>query len=55
MSTVKSESTKGSSSSFADFIRNAKSEEKKRIYGEVLTEATRRQNEVMQAAQAKQA
>ena len=38
---------------FADFIRNAKSDEKKRVYGVVLTEATRRQNEIL--AQAKSA
>jgi hypothetical protein len=32
---------------FAEFIRNAKSDEKKRVYSVVLTEATRRQNEIM--------
>lgn len=53
MFTVKSGSTEKSSSSFADFIRNAKSEEKKRIYSEVLTQATKQQNEVIQAARAK--
>ncbi|MDI2144113.1 MULTISPECIES: hypothetical protein [unclassified Pseudomonas] len=42
-------------SPFADFIRNAKSEEKKRVYSEVLTEATKKQNEVMLAAREKQA
>lgn len=36
---------------FAEFIRNAKSDEKKRVYSVVLTEATKRQNEIM--AQAK--
>lgn len=36
-------------------IRNAKSEEKKRVYSEVLTEATKKQNEVMLAAREKQA
>ncbi|KPY35460.1 MULTISPECIES: hypothetical protein [Pseudomonas syringae group] len=33
--------------SFAEFIRNAKSDEKKRIYSAVLTEATKRQNEII--------
>jgi hypothetical protein len=37
-------------SPFADFIRNAKSHEKKRVYREVLTAATKKQNEVMLAA-----
>lgn len=32
---------------FAEFIRNAKSDEKKRIYSAVLTEATKRQNEII--------
>lgn len=40
-------------SPFADFIRNAKSHEKKRVYREVLTEATKKQNEVMLAARIK--
>ncbi|MHB2137627.1 hypothetical protein ACX64L_06625 [Pseudomonas monsensis] len=48
-------STKDSRSPFADFIRNAKSKEKKRVYSEVLTEATKKQNEVMLAAREKQA
>ncbi|MCK8688193.1 hypothetical protein, partial [Pseudomonas umsongensis] len=55
MFTMKFGSTKESTSPFAEFIRNAKSEEKKRVYSEVLTEATKKQNEVMLAAQAKQA
>ena len=38
---------KGISSPFADFIRNAKSDEKKRVYNDVLNEATRQQNAVM--------
>jgi hypothetical protein len=38
-----------------DFIRNAKSEEKKRVDSEVLTDATKKQNEIMLAARAKQA
>lgn len=38
-----------------DFIRNAKSKQKKRVYSEVLTEATKRQNLVMMEAEAKQA
>lgn len=46
--------TKGAKSEFADFIRNAKSEQKKRVYSEVLTEATKQQNLVMMQAEAKQ-
>ena len=42
-------------SPFADFIRNAKSKEKKRVYTEVLTEATKQQNLVMIKAEAKRA
>ena len=39
---------------FADFIRNAKSEQKKRVYSEVLAEATtKQQNLVMLEAEAK--
>lgn len=48
-------STKGTKSTFADFIRNAKSEQKKRVYSEVLTEATKQQNLVMMEAKSKQA
>eukprot|EP01133_Synstelium_polycarpum_P006116 gene6116-7083_t len=40
---------------FADFIRNAKSDQKKRVYSEVLTEATKQQNLVLMAAEAKRA
>ncbi|QXH47719.1 hypothetical protein KSS93_07360 [Pseudomonas xanthosomatis] len=40
-------------SSFAEFIRNAKADEKKRVYTAVLVEAAKRQNEIMVAAQAK--
>lgn len=46
---------KGAKSSFADFIRNAKSEQKKRVYSEVLTEATKQQNLVLMQAEAKRA
>jgi predicted CopG family antitoxin len=53
MFSMKPNSPKGEKSSFADFIRNAKSEKKKRIYNEVLTEATRQQNLVMLDAVAK--
>jgi hypothetical protein len=42
---------KGTKNKFADFIRNAKSEEKKRVYSAVLVEASRQQNQVMSAAQ----
>jgi predicted ABC-type ATPase len=45
--------TKGAKSPFADFIRNAKSEQKKRVYSEVLTEATKQQNLVLMEAEAK--
>ncbi|MFP0196022.1 MULTISPECIES: hypothetical protein [Pseudomonas] len=55
MFSMKLGSTKESTSPFADFIRNAKSEEKKRVYSEVLTEATKKQNEVMLAVREKQA
>jgi hypothetical protein len=55
MLTMKFGSTKESTSPFADFIRNAKSEEKKRVDSEVLTDATKKQNEIMLAARAKQA
>lgn len=34
------------STPFSDFIRNAKSDEKKRVYMEVLRKATERQNAV---------
>ncbi|MCU9531122.1 hypothetical protein [Pseudomonas mosselii] len=40
-------------SPFAEFIRNAKSDEKKRVYKAVLIEATKRQNEIMVAVQEK--
>lgn len=39
-------------SPFAEFIRNAKAEEK-RVYTAVLVEATKRQNEIIVAAQEK--
>lgn len=41
---------KGAKNKFADFIRNAKSDEKKRVYAAVLVEATRQQNQVMSSA-----
>lgn len=40
------------STAFSDFIRNAKSEEKKKVYSEVLERATERQNETMAALRA---
>lgn len=43
------------SSPFAEFIRNAKSDEKKRIYTAVITEATKQQVQVITAAKAQQA
>lgn len=48
-------SSKATKSDFADFIRNAKSEKKKRIYSEVLTEATKQQNLVIMQAKSKRA
>ncbi|CAI9007981.1 putative CopG family antitoxin [Pseudomonas sp. JAI111] len=53
MMSIKLGFTKGTKSSFADFIRNAKSERKKRIYSEVLAEATKQQNLVMMEVEAK--
>ncbi|OYQ19201.1 hypothetical protein B7L09_13495 [Pseudomonas mandelii] len=53
MISIKLGFTKGTKSPFADFIRNAKSEQKKRVYSEVLTEATKQQNLVMMEAEAK--
>lgn len=42
------------SSPFSDFIRTASSEEKKRVYGDVLKKATERQNRLIaKAANAK--
>ena len=55
MFTMKPGSSKETTSSFADFIRNAKSDEKKKVYSEVLIEATKKQNQIMTAAQGKQA
>ncbi|MGY3017198.1 hypothetical protein ACVWZ5_002744 [Pseudomonas sp. TE6283] len=40
-------------SPFAEFIRNAKADVKKRVYTAVLVEATKRQNEIIVAAQEK--
>lgn len=53
MISIKLGFSRGAKSPFADFIRNAKSDQKKRIYSEVLTEATKQQNLVMMAAEAK--
>ncbi|MGV8921236.1 MAG: hypothetical protein ACOH2R_26255 [Pseudomonas sp.] len=52
---IKSDSKKGVQSPFAEFIRNAKSDEKKRVYSTVITEATKQQNQVMSAAEIKKA
>ncbi|WP_426206185.1 hypothetical protein [Pseudomonas sp. TWP3-1] len=52
---TKQSSEKGATNPFADFIRNAKAEQKKRVYGEVLTEATKQQNLVMMQAETKRA
>ncbi|WP_175645489.1 hypothetical protein [Pseudomonas sp. KK4] len=51
---MKPRSKKLCTSPFADFIRNAKSKEKKRVYIEVLIEATRKQNDVLLAAREQQ-
>ena len=37
-------------SSFSEFIRNAKSSEKKKVYMRVLDEATKKQQEIIKAA-----
>ncbi|WP_337056441.1 hypothetical protein [Pseudomonas sp. USHLN015] len=44
---------KKSTNAFSEFIRNAKSDEKKRVYATVLSEASKQQNEVIAAAKAK--
>jgi len=53
MNSIKPGLSKGAKSSFADFIRNAEPEQKKRVYSEVLTEATRQQNLLMMEVEAK--
>lgn len=45
-------SRKETKSAFADFIRNAKSDEKKRVYNTVITQATKRQREVLESVRA---
>jgi hypothetical protein len=47
--------SQGVKSSFADFIRDAKSDQKKRVYRVVLTEATKQQNLVIMKAETKRA
>jgi hypothetical protein len=42
------------SSSFSDFIRNAPSKDKKRMYNVVLKKATEEQNETIKLARVKQ-
>ena len=54
MISIKPGNNKGAKSLFADFIRNAKSEQKKRVYSEVLIEATKQQNLVMMQVESKQ-
>ncbi len=49
MSSIKPDSSKGAKSPFADFIRNAKSGQKKRVYNAVMTEAIKQQNLVVEA------
>lgn len=41
------------SSRFSEFIRNASSAEKKRVYAQVLKKATERQNRLLAAAASK--
>ncbi|MFV3387863.1 hypothetical protein ACNFCJ_21000 [Pseudomonas sp. NY15364] len=41
---------KTTKSPFSEFIRNAKSDEKKRVYNSVITAATKRQQDVMNAS-----
>jgi hypothetical protein len=53
MISIKLGFSKGAKSPFADFIRNAKSDQKKCVYREVLNEATKQQNLVMMEAEAK--
>lgn len=53
MISIKLGLSKGAKSPFADFIRNAKSDQKKRVYSQVLIEATKQQNLVMMQAEAK--
>ncbi|MCJ8204109.1 hypothetical protein ACLEJQ_00420 [Pseudomonas sp. SMV71] len=55
MISIKLGLSKGTKSTFADFIRHAKSDQKKRVYSEVLTEATKQQNLVMMQAESKRA
>jgi hypothetical protein len=43
---------KETTTSFAHFIRSAKADEKKRVYSNVLAEATTRQNDVVQRQRA---
>ncbi|MDA3877404.1 MAG: hypothetical protein PF483_09980 [Halothiobacillus sp.] len=43
-------SRKLASTPFSDFIRNASSEQKKRVYAGVLKEATERQQQIIQEA-----
>lgn len=38
------------STSFSDFIRNASSAERKRVYGRVLKKASERQNRIVEEA-----
>lgn len=45
-----SKSKLAASTPFSEFIRNAKSSEKKRVYSDVLIKATERQNRVIAAA-----
>ena len=45
-------SEKAVSTPFSDFIRNAKSGEKKKVYTQVLKGATERQNKQIEAAKA---
>ncbi|NKQ11065.1 hypothetical protein [Pseudomonas sp. SST3] len=46
-------SRKETKSAFADFIRNAKSDEKKRVYNTVIAQATKRQQDVLETVRSR--
>lgn len=48
-----SNSKQKSDTAFSKFIREASSEDKKRVYNDVIAKATKRQNYVMEQASAK--
>lgn len=54
MTTARTASPRPARPSFADFIRNAKAREKKRVYAAVLAESTQIQNDLLAAFVARQ-